>query len=392
MTSTPLPPGQWVPAPDIPDIPEALRREGAYLPHPLPAHLTLPTATYRRAAHVEHTLGRLDEAAQRLGVRAGLVRSTQVRDAQSSASLAGVRVGVLHALAEDLVASHDQQPSQPDQPAGPVAPYLRAYDHGIDRLRKGAALDATVVGEMSAIMTGRAGDPPSDLVRTGPGWLGSTPARAYLLTATDAHLVGLLEQWSTWVRDETDQPRIVRMAIAHYQLEVLQPFPTANGHIARAFSTLEMIDSGLLRDQILPLSAWLDDNLDEYQRQVRAVVDTGQIHRWVDFFATAIDRQAKAQLRLIDELAALATELAAQIPQTGTMPKVVAELIGFPMINHRVLRQRYGVSMKSATDITRRLIELGILTSWESRRYRQVFMCQPVLDLLSLDPNTTVGT
>jgi Fic family protein len=388
MTSA-LPAGQWVPAPDIPGIPEALRREGAYLPHPLPAHLTLPTGTYRRAGCVEHTLGRLDEAAQRLGVRPGLVRSTQVRDAQGSASLAGVMVGLRQALAEYLVASQDQQPSLPDQPAGPLAPYLRAYDHGIRRLHSGATLDATVVGEMSAIMTGRTGDPPSDLVRTGPGWLGSTPARAYLLTATDAHLVGLLEQWSTWVREETDQPRIVRMAIAHYQLEVLQPFPTANGHIARAWSTLEMIDSGLLRDQILPLSVWLDDNLDEYQRHIRAVVDTGQIHRWVDFFATALDRQAKAQLRLIDKLAALATTLAAQIPRTGTLPKVVADLIGFPMINHRVLQQRHRISKNSATDITRHLIELGILTSWESRRYRQTFTCQPVLDLLSLDPNTT---
>ena len=54
MTSTPLPPGQWVPAPDIPGIPEVLRTEGAYLPGPLPAHLTLPAATYRRAARADH--------------------------------------------------------------------------------------------------------------------------------------------------------------------------------------------------------------------------------------------------------------------------------------------------------------------------------------------------
>lgn len=394
MTTAPLRPGKWIPAPDIPGIPEALRREGAYLPGPLPAHITLPTATYRRAALAEHTLGRLDEAAHRLGVRAGLVRATQVRDAQSSASLAGVAVSLQKALADDLLTTHDREPLRPDQaaPTGPATPYLRAYDHGLDRLRAGAAPDAALVGQMSAIMTGRAAQPPGELVRTGPGWLGSTPARAYLLTAPGAHLIGLLEQWSTWVREEIDLPRIVRLAIAHYQLEVLQPFPTANGHIARAFSTLDMIHSGLLRDQILPLSVWLDDNHDEYQRQIRAVVDTGQIHTWVDYFATAIDRQARAQLRLIDKLEVLAATLTALVPRTGAIGKVVAELIGFPMINHRVLQQRHGITKKPATDITHRLVELGILTSWRSQRYRQVFLCEPVLDLLSLHASSTAQT
>jgi Fic family protein len=242
---------------------------------------------------------------------------------------------------------------------------------------------------MSAIMTGRTGHSPGDLVRTGPGWLGVRPEDAYLLTATGAHLVALLEQWSTWVREERDYPRIVRMAIAHYQLEVLQPFPTANGHIARAFSTMEMIHSGLLRDQILPLSVWLDDHLYDYQQQIRAVVDTGQIDVWVNFFATAIEHQAQAQLRLIDKLEALGAELAARIPRAGNLRTIVASLVGFPMTSHRALQQRHGVARRSATDITRRLIDLGILSEWDGHHYRQVFVCDPVLDLLRNDPDTT---
>lgn len=388
MTSSPLLTGQWVPASGIPGIPAKLLQEGAFRPDPLPAHLAFPARTYRDAAHAEHMLGRLDEAAERLGVRRGLARSTQVRDAQSSANLSGVSVGLRRAMAEDLLASQEPPDSQPrgrQHETRLLHHYLRAYDHGIRRVHDGAPLDATLVTEMGAIMTDRT----DSLVRDGPGWLGSPPARAYLLAAAGPHLAGLLEQWSAWVRDNDEQPRLVKMAIAHYQLEVLQPVPTANGHIARAFSALEMINTGLLRDQILPLSVWLDDHLDAYQASIRAVVDTGKIDTWVDFFATAITQQAHAQLRLIDRLQQVADELTQRLPRSGIIATVVADLVGFPVTNHRALRDRHGVSMRSATDITRRLIDLRIVTSWESRRYSQMFVCDPVMNILCLNPENS---
>ncbi|MGW4116414.1 Fic family protein [Actinosynnema sp. NPDC004786] len=391
MNFRPLPDGQWSPVAGLPGIPEALRREGAYLPPPLPSDLMLPAATYRACAEAEHALGRLDEAADRLGVRPALVRATQVRDANSSAGLSGVAVGLRETFAADLLASEDGPP--PTDSAAPsqlVAPFLRAFAHGLARVRAGAPVDADLVGEVAAIMTGgEPGGSARDVLRHAPGRLGLSDERAYLLTATGAHLVALLEQWSTWVREEDEQPRIAKIALAHYQLEVLQPFPTANGHVARTFSTLELVRSGLVRDQVLPLSVWLDTALAEYQWQIRAVVDTGRVDRWVDFFAAAVRDQALAQLRLIGHLEALAAEYAARLPRKGKLPLVAAELIGFPAVDHRSLRTRYGVTAKAATDLTARLVELGVLVPWEFRGYRRVFLCRDVLRLLADNPDTT---
>ncbi|WP_158842542.1 Fic family protein [Saccharothrix deserti] len=392
MNFRPLSTGQWSPVPHLPGIPEALRREGAYLPPPLPSDLALPVATYRGCAEAEHALGRLDEAADRLGLRSALGRATQARDANSSAGLSGVAVGLRETFAADLLASQDgTPPADSAAPSQLVAPFLRAFDHGLARVRAGAAVDAELVGEVAAIMTGRAPGHHhiGDVLRRAPGRLGVSDERAYLLTATGAHLVALLEQWSTWVREEDEQPRIAKIALAHYQLEVLQPFPTANGHVARAFSTLEMVRCGLVRDQVLPLSVWLDNALAEYQRQIRAVVDTGRIDRWVDFFAAAVRDQAVAQLRLIGHLEALAADYAARLPKKGTLPRVAAELIGFPAVDNRSLRTRYGLTAKAATDITARLVELGILVPWEFRGYRRVFLCRDVLRLLAGNPDTT---
>ncbi|MBM7811613.1 Fic family protein [Saccharothrix algeriensis] len=389
MNVPPLPPGQWAPVPHLPGIPAARLREGAYLPPPLPSDLPLPVATYRLVAEAEHALGRLDEAAERLRVRSGLVRATQVRDAQSSAGLTGAVVGLREALAADLLAARGDPPSDRSAPEQLLAPYLAAYDHGLARVRAGAVVDAELVGELTAIMTGDPGRRLRDLLRREPGALGADPRRAYLLTATGAHLVALLEQWSTWVREEDEQPRLAKIALAHYQLEVLQPFPTANGHVARVFSMLEVVRCGLLRDQVLPLSVWLDDTLPRYQEEIRAVVDTGRIHRWVAFFATAVRDQALAQLRLIGHLEALAGSYARLLPRTGRLPEVAAGLIGFPVVDHRALRDRHGVTTKAATDLTRRLVERRILVPWDHRDYRRMFVCRDVLRLLSDHPDTT---
>ncbi|RKT52409.1 Fic family protein [Saccharothrix australiensis] len=389
MNVPPLPAGQWAPVPRLPGIPEALLREGAYLPPPLPSDLPLPAATHRLVAEAEHALGRLDEAAARLRVRSGLVRATQVRDAQASAGLTGVLIGLREALAADLLAGRGDPPVDRSAPEQLLSPYLSAYDHGLDRVRRGAVVDAGLVGEMTAIMTGRPGLGLRDLLRREPGVLGVRPDRPYLLTATGAHLVAQLEQWSTWVREEDEQPRLAKIALAHYQLEVLQPFPTANGHVARVFSMLEMVRCGLLRDQVLPLSVWLDDTLPEYEERIRAVVDTGRVHDWVGFFARAVRDQALAQLRLVGHLEELAERYARLLPRTGKLPEVAAALIGFPVVDHRAVRDRHGVTMKAATDLTRRLVERRVLVPWDFRDYRRVFVCRDVLRLLADDPDTT---
>ncbi|WNV84731.1 Fic family protein [Umezawaea sp. Da 62-37] len=355
----------------------------------MPSDLVLPPATYRTVADAQAMLARLDVTADRLGMRAELVRSTRVRDAHRSAHLAGINVHLHEALVAHLVTS--QKPETIDQSATArlMNPYLRAYEHGLARVDADDPVDGELIGQMSAIMTGSPERTLPEVLRQGHGWLGRSPRQAYLLTAMGAHLVGLVQQWSTWVREEHDQPRIAKMAIAHYHLEVLQPFPAANGHVARAFSTLEMVRSGLLRDQILPLSPWLDDNLEEYQRQIRAVVDTGEIHHWVDFFATAVHDQAEAQLRLITQLHCLAERLAPTSAATGILPDVIARLVAFPVINNPELCLRYGVTPEHAAKVTRALVEVGVLQPWEGLTYRRVFQCVPALNLFSLNADST---
>lgn len=378
-----LPPGQWVNFPADLELPEHLRQEGAYIPPPLPLDIALSPATYRCAAMAEHALGRLFEAAARFSVHDGFVRSTRIRDAQSSAHLSGRSARLTEVLVADLLA--EQGSTRRSDLLLKITPYLRAYDVGLARVRTGARVDVDLLGEFSQIMTGR---PDAGVLRTGHGTIGTGKIKPYLVTAAGPHLARMLKQWSKWAHGDTGQPRIAQLAIAHYFLEVLQPFPTANGHIARTFSMLEMVRHGLLGSLLLPLSTWLDDTMDDYRRKIRAVVDTGRLDGWVVFFATAVHDQALAQLRLIAKLEALHHELGKGLSPTGTAARVLRDVIGFPVVNHQAIQERYGVSTKYATDVTRQLTEMGVLRIWEARRYHKMFCCERVLRLLRLNPDT----
>ncbi|ALG06421.1 hypothetical protein AOZ06_05305 [Kibdelosporangium phytohabitans] len=333
-------------------------------------------------AEAEHALGKLDATATLLPTERSLVRCTQLRDAQSSASLDGLHLGLEEILVADLWASQGSV-KRPDL-LPRVTPYLRTYHHGIRRIRAGAPVDAALMIELSAIMTGQTDRAIVDTLRSGPSLLGDELTGPYLVTAVGPHLLDGLEQLSNWAGGDHGQPRVAHLAITHYQLEVLAPFPaTVNAHMARESTMLHLIRQGLLHDQILPLSVWFDSTRDEYHRQIRTVVDTGLIHPWIEYVATAIRDQANAQLTLISGLNDLADEFANTATMSHTTRQVLIDLIGYPVINHRAIQERYKVTARSASNVTRRLIELNILTTWETPQYNQAFLCEPVLNLLT---------
>ncbi|WP_190814649.1 Fic family protein [Saccharopolyspora pogona] len=343
----------------------------------------LRSRTHRAAATAEQALGRLDEAAQRLPDRAAVVRATQLRGVQNSAGIDGVYAALHEVLLQEL-------PGLQDTSGVPtlLRCYMEASDHASGALERGRPLDVTLLGELSALMAhDKAGKTAADkdaYWRRDHSWLGGPAEQAWLLcTPPGPHLHAAAAQWSTWANGECELPLVGQIAIGYYQFEVLRPFAVGSGHLARLYIGLELMRSGALRDQVLPVSAWFDRHHEEYCAQLRRVVETGLWDDWVVFIAEAIRQQCGEQIRLISELERLRSQHLAHIGSGGSVRQVAAGLIGHPVTNHRQIAQRYGISLKSATEVCRRLVASGILSLWKHRRYRKVFICPEMIDLLT---------
>ncbi|MEU4803928.1 hypothetical protein [Actinosynnema sp. NPDC023587] len=331
----------------------------AYLPNPLPTDLELPTRTHRALAEAEHALGNLNGNAQRIADRSTLVLCGRIRDARDTGAPPDDDHEPVEALMFHLL-SH----RAPDDRAAltdllgrhPVGRFILASAHGAERVAAGAPIGPELLGEIGAILT-----------RSGPGGTGR-PA---------------LAAWADGVRAPGPLSRVARIALAHLHLELLRPYPEVEGHVPRLFTSLEMVRTGLLRDQVLPLSRRLGTHHHEYHEQIRAVVRGGPLHEWIGFFADGLRAQALAQVGLVDELVGMRRAHLAAAPAPPSLYRVAGDLVTTPVLTHRTLIARYGITVKTAIQITRRLVGLGLLTSLDDRLYNKVFVCRPVIRLLT---------
>ncbi|RKT55111.1 Fic family protein [Saccharothrix australiensis] len=382
--------GGWVEPANPATLPEPLRGLRVYLPNPMPVDARLPTGTHRNLAEAEHALGSLNESAERVADRSMLVLCGQIRDARSSGALAGHDADLVEALLFHLWAARaagDDAAVAELLAKHPVGRFVLASAHGTARLAAGAPVDPRLLGEISAILTGSGPRDHDTGLRRHQGWFGGRTERdAYLLTVPPGEpLRRALAEWSAALRAPSPLSRVARIALSHLHLELVQPYPEANGHVARLASSLELVRTGLLRDQVLPMSHWLDAHRAEYHERVRAVVHGGPVHEWIDFFATGLRTEALAQVRMIDELAALHRAHLALAPRPLSLRRVAADLVTSPVLTHRTLVERYGITMKTATQVTGRLVRLGVLTSLEERVYNKVFVCRAVVRLLTTE-------
>ncbi|WP_433260689.1 Fic family protein [Actinosynnema sp. CS-041913] len=389
MSSGASPYGEWVEPGDVSAVPEQLRGERAFAPSSLPADIVLSTAAHRELANAEHAVGRVDEAVHRLPDREMFVLCTRFREVRSSAELVGVDASMLETWLVDLMLTRAAEgvgdPEEVVLDRNPVGRFILASRYGADRLAAGAAIDLELLGAVSARLTGRGPRSLEDGLRAYQGWLGPTPDQAYVLTMPPGERLGrALAEWSAWVGRPHPLSRVGRIALGHLHLELLQPYPEANGHLARIYSSLAMVRSGLVRAQVLPLASWPAARGKGYHARIRAVVEGGPVEEWITFYADGVRTQAEEQLRLMDDMGRLRQVLLERAGGSPAVQRVVAGLVTAPVTSNRGLEAAYGFSDYTASQVTRHLVGKGILEVVDDKSYNKVFVCHEVLDLFTV--------
>jgi Fic family protein len=391
MSSPVAPHGEWVKASDSDDLPEALRGMRAYVPRPLPSDLIVPTETHRVLAMAEHTLGELNESTRRLPHGEMFALCTRLREAQNAAQLAGMSLDLSETWLTQLLLTRaaGDAAKQEVLRRHPVGRVILAFEHGAARVADGAVVDANLLGEISERLTDTATESTESRLRTHQGWLqGRSPGQVPILTTPPgAMLHSAFAQWSTWVGAPHPLPRIGKIALGHLNLALLDPFPNTGAYLTGIYSSLEMVRSKLLRSHVLPLSSWLDKHAGEYHDRIRAVVDGDPVEHWIGFFARGVQAQALDQLRLIEELDGLRVALLDRVGGSPTVQRVVAGLMTAPVTSNRALEALYGMADRTATQVSRKLVDYGVLENMGGKSYNKVFVCRQVLDVYALqDP------
>ena len=132
--------------------------------------------------------------------------------------------------------------------------------------------------------------------RSVQNWIGAegTPIeQADFVPPSVELLPSLLDNWEKYYHsDESDE--LVQLAVVHAQFEILHPFLDGNGRLGRILVPLFLHEKKILHRPMFYLSAWLEARRDSYIDRLRPLGNSpGAWNRWVEFFLTGLEEQAR---------------------------------------------------------------------------------------------------
>lgn len=361
----------------------------AFVPHPLPAEVSLKQGTYKLLTEAERAIGRLDGAVDRIPNPDLLVRPTLYQEAMSTSALEGTHATLVDVLEADYLSEQQQSPEVRE-----IRNYTRAAFRAVQLLEK-HPICLNVVAKLQAILVrGTRGEfADSGSLRTSQVYIGErshgiTRARFVPSPAGQTLSRGFTE-WEKWINTDDDIPLLVKVALGHYQFETLHPFSDGNGRLGRLIIVLQLIAEGALRYPILNLSPYFEPRKEIYKDLLLETSVTGDFDPWVRFFADAVIAQAADAQHRIAQLVALRQKMqdALRVDKArGVVLNIAESLIEQPVISVADAAQRFGVTFPPANNAIDRLVRLGFLQELTGREYGRVFACLPVIEVLQPPP------
>jgi Fic family protein len=342
---------------------DALGNAGhAFVPDPIPPNLDLGSKTIRLAlSQADQALARLDGIAHQIERPDLLFRNYLRREAVLSSKIEGT-----HTTLADLVLYEAAHVAAPGGDNEVVANYLAAFDYGRARCAE-IPVGRRLCSEMHEIlMRGE------DARATKPGQIrdclvviGTPPLSAARFVPPPALFVNeLSENLEAYLREETEAA-LIKLAVAHYQFEAIHPFRDGNGRLGRLLISLWLQKERILTEPMLYLSAYFEQNQNEYYDRLLRVSTHGEWTEWILFFLRGVETQS------ID--AALRTQRLVELRRTYhhrlTGPRVpqnlhrlVDELFKIPAISIPMARDFLGITYPAAKALIDRLVAAEILS------------------------------
>lgn len=215
--------------------------------------------------------------------------------------------------------------------------------------------------------------------RPGPVYVRDERNQEIVYSGPDAMMVpNLMGEFTKELRTPSDEPAMVRAAMAHLNFVMIHPFRDGNGRMARCIQTLVLAREGIVAPPFWSIEEYLGVNTDAYY-QILAEVGSGSWHPdrdarpWVRFVLTAHYIQALTANRRAQEAERRWDVITQEVERRGLPERSTAPVFNAAMgfrIRNATYREAADVSDAVAGRDLRALVEAGLLMSVGERRGR----------------------
>ena len=361
----------------------------AYLPRPLPPAIL--------STDVELS-SLIEQVSLSMGDLRGL--SHALPDTRLTANPLLQREAIHSSRIEGTIASEEQlallaaEPAfEREQPSvREVANYVDAVRHGLQRLEDLPVCLRLIREVHEKLMHGvRGGDKTPGEFRTVQNWIGGSGAlhisEARFVPPPPDRLWEALDDFEKYVGRAGDSPlpKLLDLALIHYQFETIHPFADGNGRVGRLLLTLLLAEWRLLPEPVLYLSPYFDRHRDTYVGLLLAVSTSGAWDAWLRFFLRGVLEQTIDTAHRMRGLVEL-RESYRQRLQTSRSPanllSLVDELFNHPVVTIPMAAKRLDVTWRSARLNVDKLVAADILVEVDILSRSRLFMARDIIEAI----------
>ena len=222
--------------------------------------------------------------------------------------------------------------------------------------------------------------------RRSQNWIGGASLQdAVFIPPAHGELPDLLFDFEQFLNNtEINIPKLIKIAIAHYQFETIHPFLDGNGRIGRLLITLDLVSNKVLSEPLLYLSSFFEKHKTAYYDGLTFVRTKNDLAQWIKFFLTGIVQTADQSVATLDKIINLKASIENQhIITMGKRSKngmlVFHKLFENPIITAKDVQTHIGLSAKAANDLIQIFVDKQILQEITGSRRNRIFMFKTYL-------------
>lgn len=319
-------------------------------PKPIPRDLSLDPQTVMALSRADEAVGGLAAISELVKNPDLLWRPYAYREALASARIEGTQAD------PQSVLKADRKPGGSGVPEMDIViQSVFALEAGLTEIGDKRAPTFDCLSDLHQILLG-----PFEEVagrRTMPVWLGSPmdrPETAVFIPPIGPAVDAALRDWDSYLLDPPPMPVLVRAALLHYQFLTIHPFRDGNGRVGRLLILLFLAYEERLKYPMLYLSSYFEKERRQYFDRLQAVRERAEIQQWVQFFLTAVEREASDGIRRAKYLIELRERYRRELGTGGGKSLAVMEIMfENPILTTAVIKEKTGLSTQGALNVLR---------------------------------------
>jgi len=357
----------------------------AYTPNPLPPEIAFSAELVQTLSAADRALGELVGISRTLPNPHLLIRPFIRREAVLSSRIEGTQASLSDLLYFEAAGAEPDEKSD----AHEVFNYVIALEYGLER-HKALPMSLRLLRELHErlLYKVRGHNQTPGQFRRSQNWIGRpgcTLNEAIFVPPPVDEMKDALDAFEKHLHEPSSLPPLVRLALIHYQFEVIHPFLDGNGRVGRLLIVLLLCEWKVLPQPLLYLSAFFEKHRDAYYDLLLSVSQRGTWADWIAFFLTGVTEQARDAVLRTRRLHKLNQRYRRELQSARTsalLLGLIDMLFEAPTLTVGMAKKQLNVTYRSAQHNIDKLVQAGILREVTGRARNRVFVAQEVLEAI----------